>query len=30
MRERAELVYGHVDIETHIDKGTIVTLEVPL
>ncbi|UDI77585.1 sensor histidine kinase [Staphylococcus taiwanensis] len=30
MNERAELVKGKVDIETHIGKGTIVTLEIPL
>ncbi|GGG92035.1 sensor histidine kinase [Staphylococcus pragensis] len=30
MNERAELVKGKVDIETHIGKGTIITLEIPL
>ncbi|WKU14199.1 nitrate respiration regulation sensor histidine kinase NreB [Staphylococcus devriesei] len=30
MNERAELVKGTVNIETHIGKGTIITLEIPL
>lgn len=30
MNERAELVKGTVNIETHIGKGTIITLEVPV
>lgn len=30
MNERAELVKGSVNIETHIGKGTIITLEVPV
>lgn len=30
MRERAELVNGHVNIETRIDQGTVVQLEVPV
>lgn len=30
MKERSELVEGNLNIETHIGKGTIITLEVPL
>lgn len=30
MNERAELVNGKVNVETHLGKGTIITLEVPL
>lgn len=30
MKERSELVGGNLNIETHIGKGTIITLEVPL
>lgn len=30
MNERAELVNGHLNIETQKGKGTIVTLEVPI
>lgn len=30
MRERAELVNGHVNIETHINRGTIITLDIPI
>ncbi|MCI2947826.1 nitrate respiration regulation sensor histidine kinase NreB [Staphylococcus caledonicus] len=30
MNERAELVKGTVNIETHMGKGTIITLEIPL
>ncbi|CVY14218.1 putative two-component sensor histidine kinase [Staphylococcus hominis] len=30
MNERAEFVNGKVNVETHLGKGTIITLEVPL
>lgn len=30
MNERAEIVNGKVNVETHLGKGTIITLEVPL
>lgn len=30
MNERAELVNAEVSIDTQIDRGTIVTLEVPI
>ena len=30
MRERADLVNGHVNIETHINRGTIITLDIPI
>ncbi len=30
MRERAELVNGHINIETHINRGTIITLDIPI
>lgn len=30
MKERAELVNGNINIESHINKGTIVTLDIPI
>lgn len=30
MRERAELVNGNINIESHLNKGTIVTLDIPI
>ena len=30
MRERAELVNGNINIETQIDRGTIITLDIPI